>query len=393
VYNVGIQEKLRNGLSNLKNKVEEFKANHTTISLAVSEIINSLPGPFDAFGRILWDSLEQKDDSAEKVLTTLQKMMVDEEIAFMKITTNIEKLMETNPTKVDILQVSEQIRESEKSIIDILATKIDQLSKQVEAGFGGISKDMKAGFGELKQMLSNSGIQPSTIDPNFKPDYTEKFRDKIRQLEQKVEQQESQLSKEERQISEYINLLIQRGNYHYLEKEYKVAIGRFDSVLDIDKENVIALTNKGAVLHQLEEYKEAIVCYDKVLEVDPKYVSALTNKGAVLHQLEEYKEAIVWFDKALEVDPKHVNALNNKGLALDTLGEYKEAIVWYDKALEVDPKHVGVLYNKGLALGNLGEYKEAMVWYDKALEVDPKYVSALYNKGLALGKPSQCKIK
>ena len=84
MYNVGIHEKLTSRLSELKNKVEDFKANHKTISVAVTEIINSFPGPFDAFGRILWEGLEQKDESAEEVLTTLQKMTSENELAFMK---------------------------------------------------------------------------------------------------------------------------------------------------------------------------------------------------------------------------------------------------------------------------------------------------------------------
>ena len=88
---VGLFDDFKAGMSSLQEKVGEFKKNHTVISGAISEIINSLPGPFDTFGSLLWNGLEQKDESAEKVLNTLQKMAQNDELAFMEITTNIKK--------------------------------------------------------------------------------------------------------------------------------------------------------------------------------------------------------------------------------------------------------------------------------------------------------------
>lgn len=240
---MGILDDLKNGVSNLRGKVEEFKAKHTMISSAVSEIIDSLPGPFDSFGRILWNGLEQRDESAEELLATLQKISQNEEIAFMEITTNIKKLMKTNPTKDDVLQISNQIRESEKSIVDILGTKIDDLSK-----------DVKAGFDRLENMLTELGVTPSPIDPNFSVKELQEYKDTIKIQEQKVEQLESQLSEKEK--TEFINLGIQRGNFHYYTEEYEIAIARFDAVLDYDKRNIKQLTTKAYHYMSLADTKK-----------------------------------------------------------------------------------------------------------------------------------------
>ena len=49
---MALLDDFKDGVSRLRKKVEEFKEEHTMISSAVSEIIDSLPGPFDAFGRV-----------------------------------------------------------------------------------------------------------------------------------------------------------------------------------------------------------------------------------------------------------------------------------------------------------------------------------------------------
>ena len=105
------------------------------IASTVSEVINSFPSPFNAFGRIFWDGLERKDESAEILLETLEKLAKNDELHFMEITTNLKKLMDNSPTKDDILQVGEQIRKTEKSVSDVICTKIDVLSKHIDTRF------------------------------------------------------------------------------------------------------------------------------------------------------------------------------------------------------------------------------------------------------------------
>lgn len=129
---MGILDSFKKGVLDIRGKIEEFKDDHKLLSSAISEIVNSLPGPFDAFGRMLWNGLEKKGQSAEKLLETLQKIEKNDEIVFMEISVNIQKLMEKNPTQEDILQISDQIRESEKSIIKTLGNKIKELSDKVE---------------------------------------------------------------------------------------------------------------------------------------------------------------------------------------------------------------------------------------------------------------------
>ena len=341
---MGIFDDFKTGISKLRTKVEEFKAEHTVISSAVSEVIDSLPAPFNSFGKMLWNSLDQKDESAEEVLKTLQKMSQHEEIAFMEITTNIKKLMETNPTKDDILQVSKQVRESEKSIIDILGTKIDNLSR-----------DVKAGFEELKQLIVKTGVKSGTIDSNFSVKELQKYKETIKIQEQKVEQLEIQLSTREKEKVEFIELGLLRANFHYYAKEYEMAIARYDAVLDYDKQNITAINNKGVSLADLGRHQEAILCYDEIIKINPEYADAFINKGVSLYDLGRYQEAILCYDEAIRIKPDYEKAFANKGASLDGLGKHQEAILCYDEIIKINPEYADAFYNKGISLNGLGK--------------------------------------
>ena len=87
-------------------------------------------------------------------------------------------------------------------------------------------------------------------------------------------------------------------------------------------EESITWHNKGAALGILGKYEKSIKCYDKALEIDPNDVFAITNKGDALDNLGRYEEAITCYDKALEIKPNYGNAINNKGVALDNLDRY-----------------------------------------------------------------------
>ena len=78
-------------------------------------------------------------------------------------------------------------------------------------------------------------------------------------------------------------------------------------------EDVISQYNSpGPALARLCKYTDAIYHYDKTLELNPNNIDALTNKGSALASLGNYQEAASYYDKALEINPQYVVALNNK---------------------------------------------------------------------------------
>lgn len=102
-------------------------------------------------------------------------------------------------------------------------------------------------------------------------------------------------------------------NYRLDKKDEKVY---FYSSVDCEKgtyEDVISHYNSpGPAFAHLCKYTDAIYHYDKTLELNPNNIHALTNKGSALVSLGNYQEAISYYDRALEINPQYVIALNNK---------------------------------------------------------------------------------
>ena len=115
------------------------------------------------------------------------------------------------------------------------------------------------------------------------------------------------------------------------------------------KTDVNDLLQKGLELNNASRYNEAIPYFDKVLEIDPNNMAALSNKGSALLQDHKYNESISYFDKVLKIDPKNVAALSNKAGAFMKLGKYKEAIRYAEEALAIDPEHQQAVKNEVLA--------------------------------------------
>ena len=102
-------------------------------------------------------------------------------------------------------------------------------------------------------------------------------------------------------------------NYRLDKKDEKVY---FYSSVNCEKgtyEDVISHYNSpGPAFAHLCKYNDAIYHYDKTLELNPNNIHALTNKGSALVSLGNYQEAISYYDRALEINPQYVVALNNK---------------------------------------------------------------------------------
>ena len=76
----------------------------------------------------------------------------------------------------------------------------------------------------------------------------------------------------------------------------------YEKVLSIEAENLDALINKGSVLHILKRYSEAIFCYDTVLNCDKRNTIALAYKGLSIGEMGDISSAIKYFKKSLCID-------------------------------------------------------------------------------------------
>ena len=150
----------------------------------------------------------------------------------------------------------------------------------------------------------------------------------------------------------------------------------------------IAYYNRGNVHFVARDYRAAITDYDSAAVIRPGYARAHNNQGNAYVALEDYAQAVAAFDEAILVKPDFALAYKNRGNAHTGAGFYQRAIADYDRAIGFAPDLAKAYNNRANAKYFLGRYAAAMVDYEAALEIDPfdvysmmwRYLAAMRNK-------------
>ena len=92
---------------------------------------------------------------------------------------------------------------------------------------------------------------------------------------------------------------------HFDKEEYLEALEHCVALLDEHRQQVTFddIFKKGLCHFKLEEDAEAIGCFNKALELQPDNVMALTNKGICLFNLKKVPEAFQIFNLAIKLNP------------------------------------------------------------------------------------------
>ncbi|MGJ5634295.1 tetratricopeptide repeat protein, partial [Nostoc sp. CALU 1950] len=179
-------------------------------------------------------------------------------------------------------------------------------------------------------------------------------------------------------------LMLELGNLHFIEQDYKGAIYAYNEAIKIKNTFCEAWHNRGSALLILGQYEEALASFDHALKIQPDFDESWDNRGTILLILGRYEEAIASYDQALKIQPDDYELWNNRGNALFNLGRYEKAIASYDQALKIQPDKYEAWNNRGIALFNLEQYKKAIASYDQALKIQPDDYELWNNRGNAL---------
>jgi tetratricopeptide (TPR) repeat protein len=161
------------------------------------------------------------------------------------------------------------------------------------------------------------------------------------------------------------------------------ALGLISAALQKNPNQVVALSNYGAVLNELKRFDEALAAFDKAIALKPDYADAFNNRGLCLRELKRFDEALAAFDKAIALKPDYADAFNNRGLCLRELKRFDEALASYDKAIALKPDYADAFVNRGNTLGILKRFDEALANYDKAIALKPDYADGYKNRAFA----------
>jgi tetratricopeptide (TPR) repeat protein len=163
------------------------------------------------------------------------------------------------------------------------------------------------------------------------------------------------------------------------EKKYAEAQKEFETALQLDPHNTIALGRMADFLTSRNEGAQAFAAAHKYLAANPNDANGHMILGSLDLQAKKYPDAQAEFQRAIQLDPKEVQPYIDLGKALEEQGQTDAAITQYQKGLDMQPKYAVLqTYIGNLYLGK-GDLETARKYYAQALSDDPNFAVAIAN--------------
>lgn len=146
-------------------------------------------------------------------------------------------------------------------------------------------------------------------------------------------------------------------------------------------DNIRALLENAARLHQAGRLEDAAPLYQKVLETNPNNADALHLLGMIDLQQGRAAKALKLISRAIALNGREASYHFHLGLAAQNLGEIEAAVSSYRTALTLDPTNPDIYNNIGNALAAQKNLDEAADALHKALALQPSNAIILNNLG------------
>jgi tetratricopeptide (TPR) repeat protein len=190
-----------------------------------------------------------------------------------------------------------------------------------------------------------------------------------------------------------INEAIQLAHEYYQAGNLRASAKIYVEILQVQPENIAALSALGEICYKLGNYTLAISCIERDLELNPTNALGYYNLGIALKELKRFDEAIVSFKTSLRINPNIAEAYNNLGFIFGQIqGLFMEAMDCYDKAIELNPNYAQAHFNKSSLLllsGNFNEGWKEYEWRRKISNYVPlqrNFPQPLWNRSDIQGK-------
>ena len=170
-------------------------------------------------------------------------------------------------------------------------------------------------------------------------------------------------------------ILFEYGNFLYSTSRNQEAETFYNEALELDPENVMALTFMGLnklVLNQLDSAYDYIM---KAYKVEPNHEYVQFCVGRILYAKKEYEDAKRYLIRAVEQNPD-VETQNTLALTYYELGEYQNALNIFMNIKSKNPKSISVLMEIAKCHEKLNDIDSALSTLDKLVEIFPDYEDA-----------------
>ncbi len=169
------------------------------------------------------------------------------------------------------------------------------------------------------------------------------------------------------------------GDLLVLQEKHDEAIKHFESAVELNPTNAVAMSNLGQVLLENQDLDAAAEALTKSVEINPAIWRSQLRLGIVLKQQGKVDDAMVAVARALQLNPNSSKAREELATLLLVKGDLQNAVVQLQQALILDPKAAGPHYLAGVILGNQGKLDAALNEFEAAVKLDPKHKGAQEN--------------
>lgn len=125
------------------------------------------------------------------------------------------------------------------------------------------------------------------------------------------------------------------GDFPAAEKHYVQVLHK-----DYRSEDILPLL--AGIVAKRGDYELALYYWDSLLTLKPGHLVALLEKGAILHKRGQWADAIASYKLALSVSPNNVLVMNNLAVTMADAGQQDEALEMFNQVLRLQPRNIDV---------------------------------------------------
>jgi tetratricopeptide (TPR) repeat protein len=134
---------------------------------------------------------------------------------------------------------------------------------------------------------------------------------------------------------------------------------------------------KGNEFSQSGDFEKAVEEYTKALELEPENVDAMSNLGVTYYNLGQLDEAIEQYSNALELAPRDADIHSNLAAAYvqkhqqsGAQDQLESALEQYTESIELEPNLAEAHFGQGVVYVLLQRYDEAILAFTRFQELD-----------------------
>ena len=213
------------------------------------------------------------------------------------------------------------------------------------------------------------------------------------------------------------------ANIAHEQREFKVAVERYQQFLGIIPDHAqtwfhlglvleelgrteraiehyrksITVTDNNAAVHRhladacckLQRWQEAIQAYQQVLVLQADDAGTMIKLGQAFTEAKLIPESILMYEQALSLLPDNPLVHRRLGAALLVMGQVNKAVGCFEQSLRLQPDYFAVRIDLALALRQLGRAEDALVPLEQAIALKPENEEAHINLALTFKQLGQ----